>query len=834
MELLNSKRILRSASYVTSRLTQDERQQMERQPSRAFEKLQFTSMLRPTERELATLERHATQQDAQVARSIRSFVNVARQLSGSEKTRSNVNLAYEMAGVSGNVFEIVTDLIVAPRESSFLQWIAKAFLERLNAAPIGQLYLERIEMYPVGTEQGELVFTVPLSPEEVVTVAHKEWSTSKEEYEQIVQDFFESYSERGVAEKSDISMSAENETKHSSAFDFGATYSAQYGGVSLTTGIGLKNATDQRESVKASAQRTREVTEKASARTRREHKVSVKLEAKRGVEDSAYRTIMNPHKDKALRIDYFRMMRKWRTDLYRYGLRLTFDVAIPNPGSRLWARYGWLADLDQLAGEPFVFHLAPSEIGESNRTALEALYGANLEDPPPETVEFTVARDLKAEAGHIIEFLAPAGYTVDPEVSVVLNYWGAPATEPLLNISDPNWQGTLVKHPGSGSGDGWYEFTVQSFGGDDRRTVHLIAGANTILVGSFNVTATRRPEHFRAWQLKSWTTLHDAAVARHSDKVARAQSERAKLWQELAGKDTLSLRRLEREELMRQVLLWIIGAAFDPAPDELASVIDKIVAIETNQQNLDAPLLNESQRRLTATEWGVASGFGDFVKFIHHAIEWENLLYFLYPYFWASEDLARRKLLFEHPDPSHRDFLRAGYARVVLPVRPGFEVDVTTLIDQGTFAGAQTSPYLPIAQEIAAFARTNYANIPPANPEKHARPLLYPQQRSTWAVMQEVVKALEKHRDDNGTYPADLTSLPGAPFKDAWGNPLVYTMPGGGNDYDLISLGADGQEGGDGPNADISAGAGASLVATWFDYTPTSGIDIEVQSKPIA
>jgi len=39
---------------------------------------------------------------------------------------------------------------------------------------------------------------------------------------------------------------------------------------------------------------------------------------------------------------------------------------------------------------------------------------------------------------------------------------------------------------------------------------------------------------------------------------------------------------------------------------------------------------------------------------------------------------------------------------------------------------------------------------------------------------------------------------------DPWGNPYVYVFPGThGQDFDLYSLGADGQEGGEGENADI-------------------------------
>ena len=39
--------------------------------------------------------------------------------------------------------------------------------------------------------------------------------------------------------------------------------------------------------------------------------------------------------------------------------------------------------------------------------------------------------------------------------------------------------------------------------------------------------------------------------------------------------------------------------------------------------------------------------------------------------------------------------------------------------------------------------------------------------------------------------------------KDPWGNEYVYVYPGENGDYDIISYGADGAEGGDGENADV-------------------------------
>lgn len=80
--------------------------------------------------------------------------------------------------------------------------------------------------------------------------------------------------------------------------------------------------------------------------------------------------------------------------------------------------------------------------------------------------------------------------------------------------------------------------------------------------------------------------------------------------------------------------------------------------------------------------------------------------------------------------------------------------------------------------------------------------------------------ALDAYRLDMGRYPSPEEGLdalrknPGAPNwdgpylskeipNDPWGKPYVYRAPGEHGDYDLYSLGADGQDGGEGENADV-------------------------------
>jgi general secretion pathway protein G len=81
-----------------------------------------------------------------------------------------------------------------------------------------------------------------------------------------------------------------------------------------------------------------------------------------------------------------------------------------------------------------------------------------------------------------------------------------------------------------------------------------------------------------------------------------------------------------------------------------------------------------------------------------------------------------------------------------------------------------------------------------------------------------LVGQIEMYKLEVGKYPDNLGALvrnPGSdkwngPYvkepdlKDAWGNDYRYTLPGQGKAYDLLSLGADGRDGGEGENKDIS------------------------------
>jgi len=84
--------------------------------------------------------------------------------------------------------------------------------------------------------------------------------------------------------------------------------------------------------------------------------------------------------------------------------------------------------------------------------------------------------------------------------------------------------------------------------------------------------------------------------------------------------------------------------------------------------------------------------------------------------------------------------------------------------------------------------------------------------------IQTLAGKVENYKLDTGRLPAKLEDLATQPagaagwlgpyakpaeFNDPWGNAVQYRVPGEGRPFDLISLGADGQPGGDSYNADI-------------------------------
>ena len=424
--------------------------------------------------------------------------------------------------------------------------------------PLGLLHLESLEMTPVDIERGELLYSLPLAPKEKVTLSHKEWAVRQTEFTEFVQDYLENYSERGVAETDEIALSSENETRRTDRTSIGPTNGVTVTPPAEAGGAGTSVVTNA-QSIQESRRHARTVTSNASSRSVRDHKVSFTVVTTTGTEDFTSRLIVNEEKDKTMRVDYYRRMRRWQVKLYRVGVRLTYDVVIPDPGRRLRARHELLRRYDEVLTAQFDPKVRPSDINANTWDVYAASYNAVLTPPPAAPVE----------------------------------------------------------SPG-----------------------------------------------YKQWQLQSYATLRDAAHARFIQVQETIRHRRAELARQIdSAADGDALRQLEREQLMRSVLEWLFpGFVSGAGPDGDFGVADG----------------------LSDASWLQVMEYGEYIKFIHSSVDWNNLTYVLYPYFWNSPGVTDfGRLYLKHPDRLHQDFLRAGAVRIILPIRAGFESEVASLLDQG-------------------------------------------------------------------------------------------------------------------------------------------------------
>jgi hypothetical protein len=74
---------------------------------------------------------------------------------------------------------------------------------------------------------------------------------------------------------------------------------------------------------------------------------------------------------------------------------------------------------------------------------------------------------------------------------------------------------------------------------------------------------------------------------------------------------------------------------------------------------------------------------GSYAQFFEQALEWNQTTYTLYPYFWGKRDRWLEALGAADVDAQFEAFLQAGAARVVVPVRPGYDDSLLAFLEFG-------------------------------------------------------------------------------------------------------------------------------------------------------
>ena len=767
-----------------------------------------------------------------------------------------------------------TDEIAAARLALHTATITnKNFSASQGVPPIGMLNLERLEMTPTGLERGDLIATIPLAPGETTTVFQKEWSVTTQEFTSIVADSLENFSAKGVTENTELAQSTASQVTHNTQFNVNASASGGVAGfVSGSTSVGFTSQDQNSLSAKTSTQDSQKVTKQASSRVKQEHKTTISNTTVAGSEETTSRKITNISDTHAMRVDYYGLLSKWLVRLYRYGLRLTYDVTIPEPGASLRHIYAQLDALQAQAGGEFSFTYNGKPVTHESIT-YEKLPG---ESEPHYLVladyfgvDVPVAPDDPGQPpiyGNQTDYTKPIAFTVPDNCWITgLNMsFTASSNDPNFYATIPftNFQTDPMGNPNVVGQQLTDQVTNNAFlyhqTGDQAVTVDLHWAGNFDAPGHVNMTiegVSEPTDTFKAqWHGQVWAALYNAAQTNYFAQQQAVSDKISALQQQIAGVDTLTLRREENDEIMKGILRWILGPTFDYMLGSVEAAAAAAAATEEHPPSGSglAPVTDpltygeafaESGLQLPAGALSTVAQYEAIVSFINEAIEWENTVYFLDSYFWdvpASWDFIRQ---IRHPDAIRQAFLRAGSARVVVAVRKGYEEAWITFTETGQLPPASlgdNNPYMTIAQQINDYDSTNYPGIPPANPAGGSPDDLEAMVGTVSAVQVgpsgvPIAIAVESSAGFLVGYSAVVDSyntgqtIDGA-FVTSQEAQVITAVP---DAQHIVVAKLDNAH--DGTVTEfplVQPGENGILIAEWNEYIPSSGTDIAVSSPP--
>lgn len=381
-----------------------------------------------------------------------------------------------------------------------------------------------------------------------------------------------------------------------------------------------------------------------------------------------------------------------QAQIYNYGRRLLFDVTVPEPATALMLLQAGDKPTPQGVSQPPPLTINASQITESNYTQWAQLYDATgIEAPPPPTKSFSkpfanVQHDDPHEAAGTETIAIDDGYV---------------AQYALLQCSITYWEEASLRVM---VGDAWVDaFSNTGYYNMAGETGSLPIAFDMYKVEAYSMTIEifcQRTEHaMQAWRLKTFAAIEQAFVAKEAAYRQALSEAQAAAATAAYGRNPEINAQLINGELRKQCLTLVTGQEFEG-----------FGALEISPEGFAEPNLARTAQQMP------------YVRFFEQAFEWERITYTLYPYFWGWKQAWGKRMLLEDTDPKFAAFLRAGAARVVFPVRPGFEDAILHYLETGEIWNGGPPPevnsplYVPIVKEIQEAEGAPGEEVPDGEP----------------------------------------------------------------------------------------------------------------------
>jgi hypothetical protein len=205
-----------------------------------------------------------------------------------------------------------------------------------------------------------------------------------------------------------------------------------------------------------------------------------------------------------------------------------------------------------------------------------------------------------------------------------------------------------------------------------------------VIQGAITIECQLLPEFSLKWRLSIYNKIMEA-YQKELDAYNQALAEFEKNKQSKYRQNPFILLQ-DMQEQLKQAAISYISCQFFDSMNAMKHMVEPC-----GFPQMDLP---EAEKE------------GEFVRFFEQALEWKFMNFIFYPYFWGRKCTWEEKMQEEADNMLFQRFLRAGYARVSVSVRPGFEGHINYFLKTKQIWGQVGQPpisgpdFVPIYQEI--------------------------------------------------------------------------------------------------------------------------------------
>lgn len=484
-----------------------------------------------------------------------------------------------------------------------------------------------------------------------------------------------------TTERFELKTESSNVLKEDTSLKIGLSVSGSYGPTvefKATTDFALN--TSKEEATKVATSFSKDVTNRAISKIferRREERILKTIEV---FEEKNIHGVDNKQGSDHVIGQYQWIDKIYEAQVFNYGKRMLFDIMLPEPAAFLLHALSNQPKAGADLIKPAPFTVLPTDIWEWNYADYVRQYEVVGVTPPPQPY-LTVAETVEGKgmenegATKTLKIPLPNGYqAVAYEWQWRGNLWsGGSLAVVILPEPIDNKVGTITLAVKT--------YKIEAF------TVSLAISCQ-LTDGALN-----------EWKLKTHSAILQAyqkQLRDYEEKLAALQVQAA---QEVQGRNPLENEMLIRAELKKGSISVFTDQHYD-----------LFGAITSSTQGYPQPDLLE------------AAAEGKYIRFFEQAFEWEQMMFFFYPYFWGRKDNWVKRAILQDVDPLFAGFIKAGAARVVAPVRQGFEhaiahfLDTAEIWDGGDLPPITSPLYVSIIEEIRERDKAPGSELPQGDP----------------------------------------------------------------------------------------------------------------------